>query len=82
MLFRAARKRGFIYNLPIYNWVAFLPRALHTRHEALSSTRNGDFYENFNYYLTHIGSACEAYKEDKEFEKLDHEPPYCISQTK
>ncbi|GAB4839771.1 DNA (cytosine-5-)-methyltransferase [Ancistrocladus abbreviatus] len=87
----AARKRGYIHNLPIQDRVPLLPIPPQTIHEAFPSTErwwpSWDKRTKLNCLLTCVGSAKLTERIRKAVEKWDGEPPsqvqkYVIQQCK
>ncbi|KAK9276395.1 hypothetical protein L1049_005928 [Liquidambar formosana] len=75
----AARKRGYIHNLPIHNRCPLLPIPPLTIQKALPSSKkwwpSWDSRTQFNCLLTCIGSAKLTDRIRKALEKWDDEPP-------
>lgn len=75
----AARKRGYVHNLPIQNRFPLLPLPPHTIHEALPLTRkwwpSWDERTKLNCLQTCIGSAKLTERIRKALEDYDGEPP-------
>jgi hypothetical protein len=78
----AARKRGYVHNLPIQNRFPLLPLPPHTIHEALPLTRkwwpSWDERIKLNCLQTCIGSARLTDRIRKALEDYDDEPPLRI----
>ncbi|XAR51879.1 DNA (cytosine-5-)-methyltransferase [Bertholletia excelsa] len=75
----AARKRGYVHNLPIHNRYPLLPLPPRTIHEALPLTRkwwpSWDTRTKLNCLQTCIGSAKLTERIRKALEEWDDEPP-------
>ncbi|KAK3033032.1 hypothetical protein RJ639_035658, partial [Escallonia herrerae] len=75
----AARKRGYIHNLPIHNRFPLLPLPPLTIHAAFPLTRNWwptwDTRTKLNCLQTVIGSAKMTHRIRKALENWDREPP-------
>ncbi|WCJ24423.1 DNA (cytosine-5)-methyltransferase DRM2 [Euphorbia peplus] len=75
----AARKRGYVHNLPIQNRFPLLPLPPHTIHEALPMTKrwwpSWDQRTKLNCLQTCIGSAKLTERIRKSIESYDDEPP-------
>ncbi|KAL6983713.1 DNA (cytosine-5)-methyltransferase drm2 [Sarracenia purpurea var. burkii] len=78
----AARKRGYIHNLPIHNRFQLLPVPPLTIHEAFPLTRkwwpSWDNRTKLNCLLTCVGSAKLTERIRKALEKFDGEPPSSV----
>uniref|UniRef100_A0A2P2KN91 DNA (cytosine-5-)-methyltransferase n=2 Tax=Rhizophora mucronata TaxID=61149 RepID=A0A2P2KN91_RHIMU len=78
----AARKRGYVHNLPINNRYPLLPIPAHTIHEALPLTRrwwpSWDTRTQLNCLQTCVGSAKLTEKIRKAVEEYEGEPPLSV----
>ncbi|GAB4846736.1 DNA (cytosine-5-)-methyltransferase [Ancistrocladus abbreviatus] len=78
----AARKRGYVHNLPIGNRFPLLPLPPHTVHEALPLTKkwwpSWDTRTKLNCLQTAIGSAKLTERIRKAVEEWDSDPPMSV----
>ncbi|KAK3183592.1 hypothetical protein Dsin_030878 [Dipteronia sinensis] len=78
----AARKRGYVHNLPINNRFPVLPLPANTIYEALPLTRRWwpewDTRTKLNCLQTCVASAKLTERIRKALEKYDNEPPYSV----